>query len=328
VSPSDLLQVLQQLPKGIKNLNVLVGFETSDDAAVYKLDSERAVVQTVDYFTPVVDDPYTFGLIAAANALSDIYAMGAEPIFALNIIGFPVGKLPLKVMGEILRGGKDKAEEAGVHILGGHSIKDAEPKYGLVVTGIAHPNRILTNRGAEPGDKLVLTKPLGIGIMTHAIKKGLLSSELIDLAVKTMAVLNDKASKAAVEIGVHACTDVTGFGLLGHLNEMLEASGCRAVIELHRIPVVCEEVWELAEKGIVPGGGLCNLDFLEDRIEWDEKISRSQKLVLADPQTSGGLLMSVPAFKAEKLLEKLKALGVDAYLIGEIVEGRGIGVLS
>ncbi|KUK11548.1 MAG: Selenide, water dikinase [Clostridia bacterium 41_269] len=305
-----------------------MGFETSDDAAVYKLDPERAVVQTVDYFTPVVDDPYTFGLIAAANALSDIYAMGAEPIFALNIIGFPVGKLPLKIMGEILRGGKDKAEEAGIPILGGHSIKDAELKYGLVVTGIVNPDKILTNRGAKPGDKLVLTKPLGIGIMTHAIKKDFLSPQLIELAVKTMTALNDKASKAAVEIGVNACTDVTGFGLLGHLNEMLEASGCGAVLELKRIPVLCGEVWELAEKGIVPGGGICNLDFLEGKIKWDEKISRSQKLVLSDPQTSGGLLISVADAKTERLIEKLNDFGTAAYVVGKVVKGKGIKVLG
>jgi len=312
----------------MEDSSVLVGIETSDDAAVYKISPDKAIVQSVDYFTPVVDDPYSFGLIAAANALSDIYAMGAKPLFALNIIGFPVGKLPLNIMAEIIKGGCDKAREAGVSILGGHTIKDAEPKYGMVVTGIAHPDRILTNRGARPGDRLILTKPLGIGILTHGLKKGMLPPEVIGFVIEVMAALNREAAEIAVETGVDACTDVTGFGLLGHLNEMLEASGCGAVLEFGRIPVLSDLVWELAAKGVIPGASRCNLDFLKEKLDWDEAIDLCGKLILADPQTSGGLLFAVSPDKTQLLLGKLRDAGIKAADIGEVVEGRVIEVLK
>jgi len=303
----------------IDDPNVLIGTDTADDATVYRFGDDLALVQTVDYFTPIVDDPYQFGQIAAANSLSDIYAMGARPLFALNLVGFPAS-LPLDLLTEILRGGADKAREAGIAIVGGHTIDDPEPKYGLVVTGVVEPDRVYTNAAAQVGDVLILTKPLGLGIVSAAIKRGLASDALIDRAVAVMSTLNRAAAEAMVQVGAHACTDITGFGLLGHLHEMTTASGVGAVIRLGPVPVL-DEAWTLAAQGLVPGGTVANRDFLRDAVVWDAAISPAQQWILCDAQTSGGLLIAVPPGKATALREALRAAGALASAeIGTIVE--------
>jgi len=308
--------------------NALVGIETSDDAAVYRLDSETAIVSSVDYITPVVDDPFVYGQVAAANSLSDIWAMGARPLFALNIVGFPPDVLPQRVLTEILRGGAAKAAEAGVAILGGHTVRDDEPKYGLVVNGVVHPDRIVRNSGARPGDVLVLTKPLGIGIMTTAIKRELADDALIARVATTMMALNRGAGEAMVEIGVSAATDVTGFGLLGHLHEITAGSGVAAEIAYHAIPVM-EGVEELAAAGCVPGGSQDNFDFLtgSGALQWDDTVVLARRLVLADAQTSGGLLIAVPQDRSARLLDALARAGTLAAaaigtITGEDAAGR------
>ncbi len=297
---------------------MLVGSSTCDDAAVYRLNDEIAIVQTVDYFTPVVDDPYTFGAITAANALSDIYAMGAKPLLALNIIGFPCKDLSLEVLVEILRGGADKVKEAGALVVGGHTIEDKEPKYGLAVTGLVHPDRVIKNAGALPGDALILTKPLGTGIITTAVKGELADDQTYSRAVKLMEALNDRASRVMVEVGAHACTDITGFGLMGHLYEMVAASGTCARIFFSQIPIL-EQVRELASMGLIPAGAYRNLKYLEEKLQWNSSIDETEKLILADPQTSGGLLMAVPGENAAATLEALTAAGVRGIKIGEII---------
>lgn len=311
--------MLRYLPK-IDDPNILVGTNTADDAAVYRISDDLAIVQTVDYFTPVVDDPYTFGLITAANSLSDIYAMGAKPLFALNIVGFPSKQLPLEVLAEILKGGATKAAEAGISIIGGHTIDDNEPKYGLVVTAVIEPEKVVTNAGAKPGDVLVLTKPLGIGIITTAIKRGIVSQETVDKAVEVMSTLNKAAAEAMVEVGVNACTDITGFGFLGHLHEMAKGSGVGAKIRLSQVPVL-PEAWKLIAQGIAPGGTHRNLEYLLNDIVWDVSINKEAQLVLADAQTSGGLLIAVPPEKADRLLTALEQAQVPAVaVVGEIVK--------
>ncbi len=297
----------------------MVGTSTRDDAAVYRLNDEVALVQSVDVFTPVVDDPYTFGQVAAANALSDIYAMGARPILALSIIGFPVGKLPLSDMHEILKGGVDKAREAGIDVVGGHSLEDNEPKYGLCVTGVVHPDRFILNSSAQPGDVLVLTKPLGSGVLTHAIKQGRADAEAIEAVVHVMSRLNRDASEVMIETGVSACTDVTGFGLLGHLMEMIQGSRVSARIFARRVPVL-GGVRERMMEGICPGGTRKNLEFYGRHVEWAAEVKDVDRLILADAQTSGGLLISVPRERAGRLTQGLAARGVEACAqIGEIV---------
>ncbi len=303
----------------IEDPNLLVGSSTSDDAAVYRLNEDMAIVQTVDYFTPVVDDPYTFGQITAANALSDIYAMGAKPLLVLNIIGFPVKLLPLDVLVEILKGGADKVKEAGAIVAGGHSIEDNEPKYGMAVTGLVHPDRVITNAGARPGDVLVLTKPLGTGIINTAVKGKLADDSARRAAVELMTALNDRAARVMSEVGVRACTDITGFGLLGHLYEMLKASGAGGRIYLDKVPLL-EQVRTLAEIGMVPAGAYRNLEYLEKWLRWDSKLDDLDKLILADPQTSGGLLIAVPGDKADHFMDLLLEAGVRGALIGEVIE--------
>jgi len=294
--------------------------DTSDDAAVYQLDSDLAIVQSVDFITPVVDDPYSCGQIAAANSLSDIYAMGATPLFALNIVGFPIGSLPLSVLEEILRGGADKVREAGASIIGGHSIDDPEPKYGLVVTGLIHPTKIFKNCTAKVGDDLVLTKPLGLGIITTGIKREKVEKATIDAAVDLMATLNRGASRAMVEVGAHACTDVTGFGLLGHLHEMTAGGKVGARIFLSKVPVL-SEAWGLVQSGIYPGGTERNRESLGGAIVWNPKIREEAQLILCDAQTSGGLLIAVPKDKTETLIQRLQAHQTPASaLIGEVIE--------
>lgn len=281
------------------------------------------MVQTVDYITPVVDDPYSFGAIAVANSISDIYAMGGKPLIALNIVGFPNNTLPLDILIQILKGGAEKAKEAQVTIVGGHTINDPEPKFGLAVTGLINPNGVITNAGAKVGDLLILTKPLGIGIITTAIKKDGLAEEIVDKAVTIMAFLNRTASEAMLKIGVNACTDITGFGLLGHLHEMTVGSGVGAEVYLEKVPVI-EETWDLVKKGIAPGGTHANRNFLADSVNWHRKTTLEAELVLCDAQTSGGLLISVPANKADQLVALLREKNTPATaIIGRIIEDKG-----
>ena len=308
--------------------NLLVGTETGDDAGVYRIGEDTALVLTVDFFPPIVDDPFSFGSIAVANSLSDIYAMGGKPLLGLNIVGFPV-ELPKDILGEILRGGSAKAREAGCLIIGGHTVDDREPKYGLAAVGLVEPGKQITNAGARPGDLLVLTKPLGTGIITTAGKNGVAGPEVLEGAVAAMSTLNRAASEAMVRVGVNAATDVTGFGLMGHLKAMVEGSGVGAVLRLSAVPVL-PGVWDLIDQGIAPGGTHRNLNGVEQYAVWHSAISEAAKLLLCDAQTSGGLLMSVPTERTDSLLAELKAGGVaDAVVIGEIsADGsRGINVL-
>jgi len=295
-----------------------------DDAAVYRLSDDLAIVQTVDVFTPVVDDPYHYGAISAANALSDVYAMGGRPILALNIVGFPRGKLPMTVLEEILRGGSDKTKEAGVLIAGGHSIDDPEPKYGLAVTGLVHPDRVVRNVGARPGDQLVLTKPLGIGIITTGIKQEKTSPAAAEEAIRIMERLNRDAADAMLEAGVHAATDVTGFGLLGHLYEMTSGSRVRARLRYSRIPVI-DEARSLVRRGAVAGGTARNYEYLTSRVDFGG-LEESDRIILCDAQTSGGLLIAVSPARVDALDAALTRRGVIAARIGEIT-GEGDGTI-
>lgn len=307
---------MRQLPQTL-DPNLLIGYSTGDDAAVYRLQEDLALVQTVDFFPPVVDDPYDFGSIAVANALSDIYAMGGKPLLGLNIVCFPVEGLPLEILFEILRGGLEKAKEAGVLIVGGHTIDDPEPKYGLAATGTLRPGEQTTNAGAKPGDHLILTKPLGMGIITTGIKQGVTSEATTREAVRIMGTLNKAAAEAMQKVGVSACTDITGYGLLGHLLGMAKASGVQATVYRSQVPVL-EETWTLAEQGVVSGGTGRNLAYLEDQVDWHGTITETEKIVLVDAQTSGGLLIAVPAEKSEALQGALKDAGVETVAhVGE-----------
>jgi selenide, water dikinase len=291
-----------------------VGAALADDAAVYQLGPDVALVATVDYITPVVDDPFTWGGIAAANALSDVYAMGARPIFALNIVNFPRDTLPLEVLERVIQGGAAKVAEAGVAVLGGHSVDDPEPKFGLVALGVVHPARIVRNVGARPGDALVLTKPLGIGVLTTAIKRGLASEPTIVRAVEVMSTLNQVASEVMVgSSAVHAATDVTGFGLLGHLAEMLGGEGIGVRVDASAVPVL-EEAWDFVRQDVVPGGTHRNLASVESlvHVDWSASQDRSQRLILADAQTSGGLLIAVDPESAAAFVAALHTAGVHA----------------
>lgn len=316
------MQVLHHIPKNVDDANLLVGIDTNDDAGVYQLNEEQAIVQTVDFFTPVVDDPYSFGMIAAANALSDIYAMGAKPLTVMNLVAFPVDLLDKSILAQILLGGNAKIREAGAVLVGGHSIDDQEPKYGLSVTGVVHPQRVLSNAGAQAGDYLVLTKPLGIGIITTAIKRGLAGSEAAQEAIRVMAELNKSASEAAVESKVHALTDITGFGLLGHLHEMMKGSGLQAQLQARKVPVL-DETWDCIAQNTVPGGTYANRAFLADRVTFDPDVPEKMQLVLCDAQTSGGLLISVPEERLGKLQEALARGGVPvSAVIGRVESGE------
>ncbi len=301
--------------------NVLIGTATADDAAVYRLSADQALVATVDYITPVVDDPYDFGAIAAANSLSDIYAMGARPLFALNVVGFPRDTLPLDTLARILEGGAAKAMEAGIGVLGGHTIDDPEPKYGMVALGLVHPERIVANAGARAGDRLFLTKPLGIGIITTAIKRDAAPPATVEQALAAMRALNRDAAEAMQAVGPHAATDITGFGLLGHLLEMLTASEAGASLRLSQIPVI-DGVWELARAGLFPGGSRRNHEHVSARVDWGD-LDEAEQLVLADAQTSGGLLIAVAADRAAVLRAELAARGVLVAEIGIITDEPG-----
>ena len=320
-------KILCDLPL-VKNSKLLVGLEKPADAGIYKLTKDIAIIQTVDYFTPIVDDPYAFGQIAVANALSDIYAMGGKPLTAMNIVCFPKKELEISVLKDIIRGGIDKMHEAKVLLLGGHTVDDLELKYGIAATGIIHPKKIITNSKAKIGDKLILTKPLGTGIIATAIKAGMAKKETIKITVNSMLTLNEKAAKIMLEIGVNpapacrsgvnACTDITGFGLLGHTYQMVFNSNVGIIIYSEKVPLL-PEIKNFIEQGLVPVGLYANRDFYLPYIETN--LPSEQLEILFDPQTSGGLLISVPENKSEKLLRNLLTAGIkDASLIGEVIK--------
>jgi len=299
--------------------DVLVGLEAPDDAAVCAWDEERALVSTVDFFTPIVDDPYTFGAITAANAMSDIYAMGGKPLFALNIVAFPA-ELDRWILLEILRGGRAKVEEAEAVIVGGHSIDDKEPKYGLAVVGVVHPDRIYRQSGGRAGERLVLSKAIGTGVISTAIKAGTAPQAAVDAAVESMLRLNRRALELAQAHAVGAITDVTGFGLLGHLANLARACGLAAIVESARVPKLPQAL-ELAQQGCVPGGTQRNLRHVEPITRWPGPLAEAERLLLCDAQTSGGLLISVAADESDALVEALRAENHAAAAIGELVPG-------
>ncbi len=317
---AELAHVLRHMLP-VDDPNVLVGHTTGDDAAVYRLSADRALVVTADFFTPIVDDPFDFGRIAAANALSDVYAMGARPLFALNLVGFPRKLLSEGLLEEILRGGGEIAREAGIPILGGHTIDDAEPKYGMVAIGEVDPGRMVTNAGARPGDVLVLTKPLGAGIIATAIKAGAASAPVVAGAVSSMATLNRGAAEAMVAAGLRAATDVTGFGLLGHLRSMLRASKASARLHAADVPLL-EGAAELLAAGHVPGGTRRNLEDLAPDVTFGPDVSEAQRTLLADAQTSGGLLMAVPPDRLDGVLSWLEGAAPVAAVVGVVERGE------
>jgi selenide,water dikinase len=299
--------------------NLIVGLESAEDAGVYKLRQDLAIVQTLDFFTPIVDDPYTFGQVAAANSLSDVYAMGGKPVVAMNIVCFPINKMDISVLQEILKGGLDKMREAEVLLVGGHSVEDNELKYGLSVTGTIHPERVLTNKGARTGDRLILTKPLGTGIINTALKGGLADEHSVAESINCMTALNKKAAELMTEVEVHACTDITGFGLLGHACEMVEGEDVGMAIYSSSVPIL-PGTEEFALMGLIPGGTIRNRDFRIPMVERVTEISDERLLILFDAQTSGGLLISVPEHEAQSLLERLHQEGVGAAaIVGEVV---------
>ena len=302
--------------------DLLVGLDNYDDSAVYRLSDDLAIVQSLDFFTPIVDDPYTFGQITAANALSDIYAMGATPKTALNIVGFPVETMDKSILQDILQGGISKIEEAGAVLAGGHSVKDDELKYGLSITGIVHPEKIFSNQGAQPGDKLILTKALGTGVLGTALKRKLASDMQVNAMVESMVQLNKIAAEEARSFSVHAVTDVTGFGLIGHLLEMANASRVDTVIYSDQLPALPGAVnW--IQKDVAPGGLKTNRKFYQDKIAIAEGVSDALQALAVDPQTSGGLLLSVAPNDAEALVEKFVAMGLSqTRIVGEVLSNN------
>jgi cysteine desulfurase NifS/selenium donor protein len=324
--PQELEKILCDIPVNT-DPNILIDTNNSDDAAVYKINDETALVKTVDFFTPIVDNPYDFGAIAAANALSDIYAMGAKPIFALNIVGFPSNRLPMEVLKEILKGAQDKATEAGISILGGHTIDDPEPKYGMVVSGLVHPDKILSNSRAKVGDAIILTKPIGLGIIATALKRGLVDKKTEEFVIKTMSELNKYAADIIQNFDINACTDVTGFGLLGHLSEITLASKTDVDIFSQQVPVI-EEAREFATSNIIPGGSTNNLNHFSKYIDWDTKLSDIDKIILCDAQTSGGLLFTIPMNQKDEVIKQLRDSGIKyATHIGNCIS-KGNGLIS
>jgi selenide,water dikinase len=318
--PGFLLPLLRGLP-AVSDPNVLVGSGTADDAALYRIDDTRALVLTTDFFTPIVDSPHDFGAIAAANALSDVYAMGGKPLTALNIVGFPDGALEPEVLAEILAGGAAKAREAGIDIVGGHTIKTDEPIYGLAVTGIVDIARAVTNAGGKPGDVLVLTKPIGVGILTTASKQDKDRLGAIGEAILLMSALNRPAMEAMQAVRVHAATDVTGFGLLGHLRNVAAASGCSATISASAVPFL-EAAKVYVREGIAPGGTHANARFLKDHVDYDASVDETDRLLLCDAQTSGGLLIAVAKDEADALLAQLRERKTPcAAIVGSLEAG-------
>jgi len=301
------------------NDRVIVGMDSLDDAGVYQISDDIAIIQTVDFFTPIVDDPYGFGQIAAANALSDIYAMGGIPKTAMNLVGFPLKQMDISILRQIIQGGLDKMKEADVVLIGGHSVEDSELKYGLSVTGFVHPDRILTKRNLSVGDRLVLTKPLGTGVINTAIKGGVASSEVIERVTQLMAALNRDAAEVMNNYRVHACTDITGFGLLGHLAEMIVGSGCGLELDAENIPILPEAI-DYAAMGLLPAGAFKNKEFREPMVEFSSSVSLLMRDLLFDPQTSGGLLICLDRNDADKLIDELNQKGIDeSAVIGEVI---------
>lgn len=315
---SDVLGSLQPS----KDPNLLVGFETSDDAAVYRLSPDMAIISTVDYITPPVDEPYWFGQIAAANSISDIYAMGGKPLTALNLVMFPSEKLDMGFLKEILRGGHDKVMEAGASMAGGHSVDDLEPKYGLCVTGLVHPERILTNCGTEEGDALILTKALGSGVLFNAHRSKKLPWRELERILPHLATLNGKSMEIALQFGVHACTDITGFGIVGHALEMAKGSGVAINIFYRELPFYPNAL-RMYRKGETTGSNKDNRKLTKGFLEIDTKLSSKEEELLFDPQTSGGLLLSVPSSQAKDLLKALKGAGIEtAACVGEVLASQ------
>jgi len=307
----------------ISDPNLVTGYEHAEDAGVYKLSDDLALVQTVDFFTPTVDDPFTFGRIAAVNALNDIYAMGGRPLTAMNIVCFPIKTMDKAVLRDVLRGGLDKMREAGVLLVGGHSVEDTEIKYGLSVTGTIHPDRVLFNRGARPGDKLILTKPLGTGIAATALKAGVAAPALVEQATACMTTLNKQAAELMISAGdIHSCTDITGFGFLGHACETVEGSDVGLRIAAARIPIL-EGIRELVETGYLPGGLYRNRNYRLGQVEKAPSCPDWIFDVCFDPQTAGGLLFSLPADKAEPLVKAMRDAGIgDAAIVGDVTDTR------
>jgi selenide,water dikinase len=326
IGPGDLHALLAELPRSTDPA-LLVGSETADDAGVYRVSDDLALVQTVDFFTPIVDDPYDFGRIAAANALSDVYAMGARPVTALNLVAFSLEQLGADTLKEILSGGAAIAAEAGVAIVGGHSIDDPEPKYGLAVTGVVHPERVVRNSTASAGDCLFLTKPLGAGAVSTAAKRGRVDGDLVALATEVMTTLNGWAAEAALAVGPTAMTDVTGFGLLGHLRELSLASGASARVEASVVPVI-PGVFELLESGDgVSGGNRRNREYASGFTSFADGVPEPLRRLVADPMTSGGLLVAVAPDRAEEMAEALRAVAADTAAIGALADGEA-GAIS
>ncbi len=321
-----MLRPLQQQFNKASYPDLLIGLDQPDDAAVYRLSDRLAIVQTVDFFTPVVDDPYAFGAIAAANALSDVYAMGGEVLFALNIAALP-DNLPPEVTSEILRGGAEKVAEAGAVIAGGHTIRDQEPKYGLCVTGIVDPAQATTKGGARPGDLLVLTKPLGVGVVTTAIKRDLATEDEIAAATASMLRLNRNAAHAARQVGARAVTDITGYGLLGHALEMANSAGVCFRFSWSALPFLPGAL-KHGQDWVFPGGATSNAQAYQARVRFDQPLEEWQRMMLFDPETSGGLLIAVHSARADQLLEALRLGGDDACLVGEVIPGSGIVVTA
>lgn len=324
MGPGDLNVAICDLPQ-MSDPNLVCGLASPDDAGVYKLTDEIAIILTIDFFTPIVDDPYTFGQIAVANSLSDVYAMGGKPLTAMNVVCFPVQTMDLSVLKDVLRGGADKMIEGGVLLVGGHSIEDSELKYGLSVTGTVHPKRLVTNSGAKAGDKLILTKPLGTGILSTAIKGKMADEKMASNVAKCMATLNNKAAESMQEIGVHACTDVTGFGLIGHTVEIAQNSRIGINISSSSVPLL-PGVEDLALRACSPGGAYKNVKFYSSSVIIADNVPFHMNDILYDPQTSGGLLISLAPRKAKILLDRLRHAGVeDAAIIGEVVsQPRGM----
>ncbi len=328
MAPQALAQVLRPLRELFHTEqypNLLVGLDESDDAAVYKINDEMAIIQTLDFFTPVVDDPYDYGTIAAANAMSDVYAMGGEVVLALNICGFPPD-LPPRMIAEILRGGAEKVREAGGAIAGGHTIDDKEPKYGLAVMGLVHPRRVLTKRGGQPGDVLILTKPLGVGIITTAFKGDAANPAHLAGAVESMKRLNRHAARLFQQVGVHACTDITGFSLLGHSSEMAEKGQVRLRFFLNRLPFL-EGARSYAKEWLFPGGACRNKEHYQGGVDFAPEITEEMQMLLFTPETSGGLLAAVAPGKVDALAALFAGEGEPCWVVGEVLEGEGIEVL-
>jgi selenide,water dikinase len=304
------------------NPNVLRSIDRLDDAGVYQISADTAIIQTIDFITPIVNDPYSFGQIAAANSISDVYTMGGRPITAMNVVSFPSGEMDISILKEILRGGLDKIQEAGAALMGGHSVNDPEMKYGLAVTGVVHPDKLITNSGTRIGDSLVLTKPLGTGVMSTALKNRLIDEKEMQEAIRSMTSLNKMAAELMIELGANACTDITGFGLIGHASHLIQEGETGIEFDFNEIPFF-SEVMDLSRKEIYPGGLGRNREFYSPHVEFRGRIPQYKRNLLFDPQTSGGLLIALPPAKAELIVEKLKKLQIHAVIIGKIIKDTG-----